>query len=233
MFNAIAPTYELVNRLASMGCDRYWRREMVQLANVRQDDDLLDIACGTGDVVRTFAAAAIRPRRIFGVDFARQMLRQAVRRRSVGAVLLQGDAHTLPVADCSVSIVTCAFGIRNFQDLEAGLSEMFRVLRVGGRAVILEFSIPDRAILRRLYLFYFNRVMPWVATLISRDRSGAYRYLPRSVLCFLGDEAICYALKKAGFSEVTVNRRSCGIVTLYVATKTNHHVNVIFSSSGC
>jgi len=140
-------------------------------------------------------------------------------RRPAGSVFLQGDAHTLPMADSSVSIVTCAFGIRNFQDLSAGLLEMFRVLQAGGHAVILEFSIPDRAILRRLYLFYFNWVMPWAATLLSRDRSGAYRYLPQSVLSFLGDEAICRALKRTGFSEVTVNRRSCGIVTVYVATK--------------
>jgi len=220
MFDAIAPTYELINRLASVGRDRYWRREMVRLSDVRPDDDLVDVACGTGNVVRAFAAGAVRPRRMVGLDFAWQMLQRAARGPSVGGVFLQGDAHMLPVADNSVSIVTCAFGIRNFQDLAAGLSEMFRVLRAGGRAVILEFSIPDRAVLRHLYLFYFNRVMPWAATLISRDRSGAYRYLPRSVLSFLGDEAICRALKRAGFSEVTVNRRSCGIVAVYVATKT-------------
>jgi len=219
MFDAIAPTYELVNRLASLGCDRYWRREMVQLACVRSDDDLLDIACGTGDVVRTFANASVHPRRILGLDFAWQMLGRAVSRRSAGMAFFQGDALSLPMADKSVSIVTCAFGIRNFQNLSVGLSEMFRVLRVGGRAVILEFSIPERAILRQLYLFYFNHLLPRVAALISRDRSGAYRYLPRSVLSFQSDEVVCLDLKSAGFSEVTVHRRSCGIVTVYVATK--------------
>jgi len=219
MFDAIAPTYELINRLASMGRDRYWRREMVRLARVRPDDDLVDIACGTGNVVRAFAAAAVHPRRIIGLDFSWQMLHRAAHRRSAGGIFLKGDAHRLPLSDRSVSIVTCAFGIRNFQGVGAGLSEICRVLRVGGRAVILEFSIPDRAILRQLYLFYFKRVMPWAATLISRDRGGAYRYLPRSVLSFFGDEAICRALERAGFSEVTVNRRSCGIVTVYVATK--------------
>lgn len=220
MFDSIAPTYELVNRLASLGCDRYWRREMVRLARVRPDDDLLDIACGTGDVVRTFASAGIRPRRIFGLDFAWQMLRRAVSRLPGHTTFLQGDAQSLPVVDGGASIVTCAFGIRNFQDLSAGLSEMFRVLRPGGRAVILEFSIPERVILRQFYLFYFNHIMPRAAALISRDRSGAYRYLPRSVLSFQSDEAICRTLASVGFSEVTVNRRSCGIVTVYVATKT-------------
>ena len=219
MFDAIAPTYELVNRLASAGRDAYWRREMVRLARVRPDDVLLDVACGTGDVARTFAAARVRPKRIVGVDFAAQMLRLAADRPICGGLFALGDALRLPVADGSVSIVTCAFGIRNFQDVSAGLREMQRVLRAGGRAVILEFAVPGSAMLRRLYLFYFNRIMPALATLVSRDRSGAYRYLPRSVLSFSGDEAIRSALVSAGFAEVAVHRRSCGVVALYVATK--------------
>ena len=219
MFDAIAPTYELVNRLASAGRDAYWRREMVRLARVRPDDVLLDVACGTGDVARTFAAAQVRPKRIVGVDFAARMLRLAADRPICGGLFAQGDALRLPVADGSVSIVTCAFGIRNFQDASAGLQEMHRVLGAGGRAVILEFAVPGGAMLRKLYLFYFHRIMPALATLVSRDRSGAYRYLPRSVLSFPEDEAIRSALVSAGFAEVAVHRRSCGIVALYVAVK--------------
>lgn len=219
MFDAIAPTYERVNRVASAGRDAGWRREMARLAEVRGDDVLLDVACGTGDVARTFAGGAVRPVRILGVDFAENMLRLAGRRPIDRGGFARGDALRLPVADECVSIVTCAFGIRNFQDLGTGLAEMYRVLRPGGRAVILEFCVPARPILRRLYLLYFNHVLPLLARLISGDRTGAYRYLPKSVLSFPGSEGIRSALAAAGFAKTAVHRRSCGIVALYVARK--------------
>lgn len=219
MFDAIAPTYELVNSVSCAGRDAYWRREMVRLAQVRPDDALLDVACGTGDVARAFAAATVRPRRITGMDFSWPMLVRAAARPVSGGAFCQGDALRLPVADASVSIVTCAFGIRNFQNLDTGLREMHRVLRPGGRAVILEFSLPRSALLRRLYLFYINRILPLTATVISRDRSGAYRYLPRSVVSFSGSDEIAAALRTAGFSAVAVYPRTLGIVSVYVALK--------------
>ncbi len=226
MFDAIAPTYELINRVASVGRDGHWRREMVRLAKVRCDDVLLDIACGAGEVARTFASGAIRPVWIIGLDFSLGMLRRTSgrpisRRDSLhgDALFCQADALHLPIADASVSIATCAFGIRNFQDLGVGLREMHRVLRVGGRAVILEFSIPTRRVLRDLYLFYLARVLPTAAAVVSGDRTGAYRYLPRSVLSFPGRGAIVSCLNRAGFSEVTVHLLSWGIVAVYVALK--------------
>jgi demethylmenaquinone methyltransferase/2-methoxy-6-polyprenyl-1,4-benzoquinol methylase len=223
MFDAIAPTYELINTLASAGRDRCWRREMVRLAEVRPDDVLLDVACGTGDVTRAFAAGGVggvRPARIVGVDFSRPMLQLAAARPIDRGSFSGGDALCLPIADESVSIVTCAFGIRNFQDFGAGLREMHRVLRLGGRAVLLEFSVPHEWLRRRLYLFYAMRVMPAAARLISRDRTGAYRYLPRSVLSFPGSDEIVERLKTAGFAEVTVHPLSWRIVAVYVAVKT-------------
>ena len=219
MFDAIAPTYERVNAVASLGRDRYWRREMVRVAEVQPSDVLLDVACGTGDVARTFACAAVRPRRIIGADFSGPMLERAVDRPIVNGLFCQADALGLPLADASVSIVTCAFGIRNFQNLECGLREMNRVLRPGGRAVILEFAVPTTPILRGLYLFYFRRVLPVAATLISRDRTGAYRYLPESVLSFQGSDEIASALKAVGFDEVAVRSMTAGIVSVYVACK--------------
>jgi demethylmenaquinone methyltransferase / 2-methoxy-6-polyprenyl-1,4-benzoquinol methylase len=219
MFDQIAPTYELVNSLASAGRDGYWRRQMVRLAEVRADDTLLDIACGTGDVARTFAAASTRPAHIVGMDFSLPMLLQATDRPIERAEFCQGDALHLPFVDESVSIISCAFGIRNFQNLFDGLSEMHRVLRAGGRTVILEFSVPSRPLFRQLYLFYIRHFMPWIATLISRDRSGAYRYLPRSVVSFQGRDAIISSLKAAGFARVTVHPFSFGIVAIYVAWK--------------
>lgn len=219
MFDAIAPTYELVNSVASAGRDQSWRQEMVRLARPTCDDILLDIACGTGDVVRAFAGASKPPGRIVGVDFASRMLRLAADRPTVGSLFAQADALRLPVADGSVSIVTCAFGIRNFESLAAGLGEMARVLRPGGRVVLLEFSVPANALLRRVYLVYFNWIMPWVATLISCDRTGAYRYLPRSVVSFPPRQVIRTALEAADFGGVEVHPRSCGIVCIYVATR--------------
>jgi len=219
MFDAIAPTYARVNRLTSVGRDGYWRREMARLACVRGDDVLLDVACGTGDVIRAFLDAPVRPRWWLGVDFASGMLGCASGLGNSKGSFLQADALHLPVGDACVSIVTCAFGIRNFQDLEAGLREMHRVLCDRGRAVLLEFSVPKDPALRAGYLFYFRRVLPMVATFLSGDRTGAYRYLPESVLSF-GDEArIRSALLSAGFDTVAVHAKTCGIVTIYVACK--------------
>lgn len=219
MFDAIAPTYELVNSLGSLGRDRYWRRQMVRLAKVQPDDVLLDIACGTGDVTRTFASAVPRPQRVIGLDFSIPMLEYAASRPIERGYFHQGDALKLPIADASVSITTCAFGIRNFQNLSVGLGEMYRVLKPGGRAIILEFSIPTQPIMRKLYLLYFNRVLPVLASLISRDRTGAYRYLPSSVLSFYSRTEIAAALKEAGFGEVAIRPLTLGVVAVYVALK--------------
>lgn len=219
MFDAIAPTYELVNSVASAGRDRYWRRRLVELAEVQPDDVLLDVACGTGDVARTFATARVRPRQIVGLDFSLPMLSLAANRPIEAGRFCQGDALHLPLASTSTSIVTCAFGIRNFQNLQQGLSEMSRVLKPGGRALILEFTVPRTPIFRAAYLFYIRRIMPTAASLISRDRSGAYRYLPASVVSFADREGVKSSLLSAGFSSVRVYPLTLGIVAIYVAQK--------------
>ncbi|GMV97336.1 MAG: ubiquinone/menaquinone biosynthesis methyltransferase [Phycisphaerae bacterium] len=219
MFDAIAPTYERVNTLASGARDAFWRREMVRLAEVRAADVMLDVACGTGDVARTFAAAATRPRRIIGLDFAGRMLRQAAARPIPGGAFVQADALRLPLPDGCVSLVTCAFGVRNFADLRAGLLEMHRVLKPGGRAVVLEFCVPRQRLFRGLYLFYVNRLMPLLATWISRDRTGAYRYLPRSVLSFPDREGVAETFRSAGFESVTIHPLTGGIVAVYLARR--------------
>jgi demethylmenaquinone methyltransferase / 2-methoxy-6-polyprenyl-1,4-benzoquinol methylase len=219
MFDAIAPTYERVNTLASLGRDRHWRREMVRLAKVRTDDVLLDLACGTGDVARTFAAGTPRPARIIAADFSHSMLELAATRLVAGMGLTQADALHLPLADATVTIASCAFGIRNLQDLGAGLREMHRVLAPGGRAVILEFTVPTMAIFRQLFLLYVGRVLPALARVVSGDRTGAYRYLHKSVLSFQSREEIVSSLKSAGFPDVTVHPLSWGIVAIYLARK--------------
>jgi demethylmenaquinone methyltransferase/2-methoxy-6-polyprenyl-1,4-benzoquinol methylase len=217
MFNAIAPRYELVNSVFSVGRDASWRRRAVRLAEVRADDDVLDIACGTGDFARAFARA--KPRSVVGCDFAHEMLRRAGGRRTGDLGWCEADALHLPFRNGSFSIVSCAFGIRNFQDLGAGFREILRVLRNDGRAVILEFGRPRNAIVRGLYELYSTRVMPAAASWLSGDRSGAYRYLPRSVVSFLDAEGICNRLRQVGFSRATATELSAGIVTVYVAAR--------------
>ena len=173
----------------------------------------------TGDVARTFAAGTVRPARILGLDFSGEMLARAADRPIAGGAFVQADALHLPLADASATLITCAFGIRNFQDLQAGFREMHRVLRPGGRAVILEFSLPRPGWLRRAYLLYINRIMPLAATWISRDRTGAYRYLPRSVVSFSSSDEILSGLRSAGFEQAVAHPRTLGIVSIYMAAK--------------
>lgn len=214
MFNAIAPRYELINSLFSAGRDRAWRREAVRLSGADAADVVLDVACGTGDFARAFATTGAT---VVGCDFAHEMLTRAARRGGMNLSWCEADAQNLPFAEGAFSIVSCAFGVRNFQDLGCGLREMRRVLRPGGRAVILEFGKPTGRLFRRCYDFYTNRLMPFGATLISGDRTGAYRYLPRSVASFPTAEEMLKQLKQAGFAECSTIPLTFGAVFVYVA----------------
>jgi demethylmenaquinone methyltransferase/2-methoxy-6-polyprenyl-1,4-benzoquinol methylase len=216
MFDAIAPTYEKVNTIVSLGQDARWRRRAVAVADVTQSDVVLDVCCGTGDMIRTFAAHEPAPRLILGLDFAEQML---ARGRYDGVIapilLLRGDALRLPLRDEAVDVISCAFGVRNFQDLHGGLCEMRRVLRPGGRVVILEFASPENRLIRWGYRLYSERLLPWIGQWISRDKVGAYRYLPRSIRTFAQRREMIEALKGAGFSEVTATTMNLGTVVVY------------------
>lgn len=154
---------------------------------------------------------ARRSRRFDRCDFARAEARDSF--------WVEADALRLPFHSGSYSITSCAFGVRNFEDLGAGLAEMFRILRPGGRAVILEFTRPRNRLFRRVFEFYASRLMPLAATLIARDQSGAYRYLPRSVVSFVDAEQMCARLRRAGFKRAAATPLTMGIVTVYVATR--------------
>lgn len=219
MFNAIAPTYELVNTVFSGGRDRAWRKRAVQLARVQPGDAILDIACGTGDLLRTFHAGAPQASRFVGADFAHEMLSGAVANSAKALRWCEADALRLPFADGSFDVTSCAFGVRNFQDLQVGFAEMFRVLRGGGRAVILEFTRPANRLVRMVHEVYSGRIMPVAARWISRDKVGAYRYLPRSVVSFPRPEEVVERLTSAGFASVRTVPLTFGVVTVYVATK--------------
>lgn len=220
MFDAIAGTYERVNSIASLGSDAAWRRRAVAAAGVRAGDVVLDICCGTGDMVRAFAAAEPAPRVVIGVDFAAGMLAQA--RREDGPTpqhFVRGDALRLPLADESVDVLSCVFGVRNFQDLQTGLCEMGRVARRGARLVILEFTTPDNPVIRWGHRFYTEVLLPRMATLVSGDRTGAYRYLPRSIQTFETRQTLARRIEDAGFAPPTQQLMNLGGVVLYRAEK--------------
>ncbi|UCG32693.1 MAG: bifunctional demethylmenaquinone methyltransferase/2-methoxy-6-polyprenyl-1,4-benzoquinol methylase UbiE [Phycisphaerales bacterium] len=223
MFNAVAPTYELVNTLTSFGRDAYWRRRAVELSRVTGTDRVLDLACGTGDLARAFAAARPAPALVVGADFAGEMIRRAAGTSSPAMRWCQADALSLPFLNEQFTAVSCAFGVRNLQDLKAGFREVHRVLSPDGRAVILEFSNPSAKVTRALFHFYFNRMLPAIATLISRDRSGAYRYLPRSVLRFASRSQIVNLLREVGFERIEVHPLTFGIAVVYLAAKAHIH----------
>lgn len=224
MFDAIARRYDLLNHLLSGGLDLYWRARAIRTLGFTGEEAVLDLCTGTGD----FALAALRPRRraarrVVGLDFSGEMLRvgQAklrARRLSARAPLVRADAMRLPLADHTMDAATMAFGVRNVQDPDVACAEVFRVLRPGGQLAILEFSLPVRPWLRRLYLWYFRHVLPRIGRLISRH-GDAYTYLPESVGAFFPPDAFAALVTRVGFSEVRAVPMTFGVVYLYTARK--------------
>jgi len=223
MFAAIAPWYDLNNRLHSLWRDQAWRRTAVRAAKPKPSDIVLDAACGTGDLTMAFARA--NPARVIGIDFTVPMLQlardksQRPHRWAKAPHYQAGDAMCLPIADAAVDIVSIAFGIRNVADPAAAIGEFYRVLRPGGRLIVLEFSQPRNPLVRLADRFYREKVMPITATWIARDRSGAYRYLPRSVSAFTDREGLAQHLKNAGFSSVTQKPLTFGVAVCYRGLK--------------
>lgn len=225
MFAAIARSYDLNNRLHSLWQDQAWRRYAVRAAGVRPTDVVLDVACGTGDLSELFAKAGAA--RVIGLDFTYEMLAiarvkaesRAASTRADQIAYMQGDAQRLPIADQSVDVVSIAFGIRNVLEPERAIREFARVLRPGGRLVILEFAEPRIAPVRWFNALYCARIMPVTATWISGDKSGAYKYLPRSVATFLAPEKLMGMMSSAGFIGMRSKALSLGICMCYSATK--------------
>ena len=218
MFAAIAHRYDLNNRLHSFCRDQAWRRRAVRLCRVRSTDDVLDAACGTGDLAEAFAAAKVSS--VCGVDFTPEMLdvarRKAARKRTPGTprpTYRLADVMTLPFDDASFDIVSIAFGLRNVTDPRRTLGEFRRVLRPAGRVVILEFSQPANPVLRVVNGLYCEHIMPVTATLLAGDRSGAYRYLPRSIATFADRETLAAMLADAGFTDVSQHPLTFGVCT--------------------
>jgi demethylmenaquinone methyltransferase/2-methoxy-6-polyprenyl-1,4-benzoquinol methylase len=222
MFDAIAPRYDLLNRVLSLGIDRRWRRRAIRSLALTERDVLLDVCSGTGDVALE-AQRQAGLRRIIGVDFAGAML--AIGRKKVQAAgkagqiaLIRGDAARLPVREGSVDAATIAFGIRNVERPEAACREIARALRPGGRLAILEFGVPRIPGISTLYLWYFKYLLPRVGRAVS-GHNAAYSYLPASVGAFPPPAEFMTILRHAGFVEVEAVSLTAGIVYLYVARR--------------
>jgi demethylmenaquinone methyltransferase/2-methoxy-6-polyprenyl-1,4-benzoquinol methylase len=196
MFDRIAPRYDLMNRLLSVGLDQRWRRRALDLADVSADDLVLDLACGTGDLCEL---AGKRGARVVGVDFAGVMLSAASERR-VGALLIQADGAALPLASNSVTVVTSGFALRNFVGLPEIFAELARVMAPGGRLALLDVDRPRSVMVRAVHSLWFDRVVPFCGALLS-DRE-AYRYLPDSTAYLPDEKQLLAMLARAGFDRV-------------------------------
>ena len=222
MFDRISPKYDALNHLLSLNIDKVWRRKTAKAVAKSQPKTILDLATGTADLA--IAVAKRNPQaHLIGMDISKKMLvigKEKVKQRNLEnqIELRLGDAAALPFEDDSFDAVTVAFGVRNFEDLDKGLSEISRVLKPGGQAVVLEFSMPEKFPVKQLYRFYFKRVLPKIGKTISKD-SSAYAYLPASVERFPKPKAFLELLAQQGFIHGTVRPLTFGIATLYCAER--------------
>ncbi len=224
MFGRVAHRYDLANHLLSCNIDRLWRARTVRRLSPileRPDARVLDICCGTGDLLLALARRAGAAHPVFGSDFCHPMLlaaRDKIGRRRADARLFESDALRLPLRDASLDLLTVAFGFRNLASYEDGLTEMRRVLRPGGMAAILEFSQPPNRLFAMLYHFYSRRILPAIGGALSGSRD-AYRYLPESVRKFPGAADLAERMRRAGFAHVSYEYFSGGIVALHLGVR--------------
>ena len=223
MFNDIAPSYDRLNHLMSLGIDNIWRKKALKEIVDGTQQQILDVACGTGDSTIAIAKAMEPGGRVTGIDISAGMMEPLMRKAAHEGVhdrikLLQADALQMPFEADSFHRVTCAFGIRNFEDKKKGLAEFLRVLKPGGRAVILELGIPDKPFIKTLYDIYFRHILPLIGGLISGNRA-AYRYLPESVYAFPRPEAFCAMMERAGFHNVRHRNFTFGLCRLFIGEK--------------
>jgi demethylmenaquinone methyltransferase / 2-methoxy-6-polyprenyl-1,4-benzoquinol methylase len=221
MFDSIAYRYDFLNHFLSLGIDRHWRRKAISILKNRDIRTLLDVASGTGDFA--IEAAHIPGITIEAIDISQKMIEAGTEKiRKAGLEnrihLKYGDSEAIQFDDNIFDAVTVAFGVRNFENLNKGLSEIYRVLKPGGTAVILEFSRPTLFPVKQVYHFYFRVLLPWTGRLISKDKS-AYSYLPESVFRFPSGASFTSELKQVGFIDCSFKLLTFGIVSIYTANK--------------
>ncbi len=223
MFDNIAPTYDRLNHILSFNIDKLWRRRVVRIIRKSNPDMVMDMATGTGDLAIAMARR-IKDVRILGIDLSEEMLavaRQKIEREGVSdrIEVKKGDAENLTFVDSeTMDAATVAFGVRNFENLEKGLAEIYRTLRTGGKLIVLEFSIPRNPLVRWVYAQYSHRLLPRIGAMLSKDRQ-AYDYLPDSVEEFPSPERFAEILRGVGFSDIKARSQSFGIAHIYEATK--------------
>lgn len=222
MFDVISPRYDLLNRMLSGGIDVSWRKKALNELKKIKPETILDVATGTGDVA-IMAVKLLHPGQIIGIDISEGMLQKG--REKIKSLGLQdkiklrtGDSEAIDFPDNSFDAVTVAFGVRNFQDLEKGLSEMRRVLRPGGKLVILEFSKPSGFLSRHLYDFYMKTVTPFLGKIFSGN-GKAYRYLDESIKKFPEGGNFIKILSESGFNDTYCKKLTLGICSIYCGTK--------------
>jgi demethylmenaquinone methyltransferase / 2-methoxy-6-polyprenyl-1,4-benzoquinol methylase len=223
MFDNIAHSYDFLNRFFSLGTDIRWRNKALRTLNDIAPERLLDVATGTADFALQIAGSRLPVKHITGIDISAGMLdigRQKVAKKQWGdkIELIKADSENLPFESGRFDAVTVAFGVRNFEHLEKGLAEMLRVLRPGGKAVVLEFSKPRKFPMKQLFGFYFRFIMPGIGRLVSKDKR-AYEYLPESVAAFPEGQDFADILSRVGYRDIRIKALSGGIASIYTATK--------------
>ena len=221
MFDNIAHRYDLLNLILSFGIFKYWLNELVKIATDSKPARVLDVATGTGDVAIALARKKVQS--VTGLDLSPEMLRfasikVAKEKLSHQVNFIKGDGENLPFNENEFPIITVAYGVRNFENLEQGLKELYRVLAPDGRLIILEFSTPRSKFIKKVFGFYFNKICPLIGKLIAGDGS-AYTYLPKSVQIFPYGNTFTDLLLKNGFQTATCKSLTFGIASLYTAVK--------------
>ena len=221
MFDNISGRYDFLNHSLSVNLDKYWRRKAISKLKDCTVTHLLDVATGTGDMI--YPSVRLKPQKITAIDLSDGMLGVARRKfgseyKGVELAFLKADSENIPFADDSFDAATVAFGVRNFEDTWKGLSEMYRVIRPGGKIVVLEFSKPASFPFKNIYQFYFRNVLPFFGRMISGDKE-AYTYLPESVNAFPERDDFIKILKAAGFSKCTYQSLTFGIASVYTGNK--------------
>ena len=217
MFDNIAPAYDRLNHTLSLGIDRRWRKKAIDWLRPFHPQQMLDVATGTGDFAIR-ACRSLQPKQLIATDM--NVGREKVKKEGLAGIIsfAREDCTSLSFAEHTFDAITVAFGIRNFEDLDRGLSEMCRVLKPGGHLVILELTTPDRFPMKQLFTLYSKVVIPGIGKLLSKD-NNAYRYLPQTIKAFPQGEVMEGIIARAGFSQVQFRRLTFGICTLYTATK--------------
>ena len=222
LFDNIAPEYDKLNHILSLNVDKGWRKKAVrEIADVGRPLKVLDVACGTADFTIEIARKVVPGSEVFGVDISEGMMvigREKLQKAGLTAELSVADCEALPYREGTFDRISVGFGVRNFEHLELGLSEMYRVLLPGGKLVILELSIPSNAFIRWCYKLYFLKILPAIGGLFTGKRS-AYEYLPASVLRFPAPDKFIGMMKAAGFSVVEHTPLTFGICRMYVGKK--------------